>query len=100
LSESDPFLVEFSKDAKKDLKKYRSAAPLVGKAVARLAVDPELGEMLSGDLAVFRSLHIAVKGSGEFRAVYLIEADARVCLVFAIGPREGFYQSLKRRLGG
>jgi len=98
LSESEPYLVEFSKEAKKDLKQHRSAAAAVGKAVARLAIEPELGEKLLGEMEGFRSLHIVVKGSGEYRVVYLVEETKRLCIVFAIGPREGFYNSLKRRL--
>jgi mRNA-degrading endonuclease RelE of RelBE toxin-antitoxin system len=92
--------VELSTAAQKDLKGYRHAAAAIFDALARLEFDPESGHSLTGDLAGVRSLDITVKGSGAFRAAYEIDDLEKVCVVVAIGPRERFYERLRRRLNG
>lgn len=96
----EPYRVELTSAAQKDLKSFRHALVPIFDSLARLEFDPEIGHALSGDLSGIRSLDISVKGSGAFRAVYEIDGPERVCRVVAIGPREGFYERLRRRLNG
>jgi mRNA-degrading endonuclease RelE of RelBE toxin-antitoxin system len=39
-----------------------------------------------------------LKGSGEFRTVYLLLEDDRVCLVFVVGPHENIDDKAERRV--
>ena len=94
------YRVELTTAAQKDLKSYRHATGLILDALARLEFDPEGGHLLTGDLSGVRSLEIAVKGSGAFRAAYETDGVEKVCIVVAIGPRERFYERLRRRLNG
>ena len=94
------YRVEITTAAQKDLKGYRHAAKAVFDALARLEDEPESGHLLLGDLDGIRSLDFNVKGSGSFRAAYEVNDVDGVCLVIAIGPREGFYDRLRRRLKG
>ena len=94
------YRVELTTAAKKDLKGYRHAQMSILDTLARLEFDPESGHPLSGDLSGIRSLDITIKGRGAFRAAYEVDGSERSCMVFAIGPREGFYDRLRRRLNG
>lgn len=96
---SERFEVELTKRALKQLKSYPSAAKAVDQALKRLETEPESGHLLTGSLVGFRSLEINVKGSGAFRVAYVFYEDEGVCLVFAVGPHEGFYERLKRQVG-
>ena len=96
---SDRCEIELSKRSLKQLKSYPDAASTIANALAELANDPERGHPLAGSLAGFRSLEVNVKGSGAFRDAYVFHEDAKVCVVFAIGPHEGFYERLKRQVG-
>lgn len=58
---------------------------------------PEAGHYLKGDLKGFRSLEFALPGSGQYRATYVIIEAQKKCLIFAIGPHEGFYNVVKQR---
>lgn len=62
-----------------------------------LGEDPYQGEPLSGSLRGVRSLHFSLKGSGEYRAAYLVLEDEGVVLVFMIASRENFYAEATRR---
>lgn len=94
------YRVEITTAAQKDLKSYRHAAKIVIDALAQLETEPESGHLLLGDLVGIRSLDFNVKGSGSFRVAYEVNERDEVCLVIAIGPREGFYDRLRRRLRG
>lgn len=95
---ADPYRVEISSAAQKDLKGHRHAVRAVVEALTKLEPEPEGGHPLSGDLTGIWSLDFTVKGSGAFRAAYEINKTDRVCLVIAVGPREGFYERLRRRV--
>jgi mRNA-degrading endonuclease RelE of RelBE toxin-antitoxin system len=94
------YRVELTSAAQKDLKGFRHAASSVLNAIAQLEVEPERGHHLAGDLSGVRSLDITVQGSGAFRAAYEVDELERICRVVAIGPRENFYDRLRRRLNG
>ena len=96
----DRHRVELTTAAQKDLKGYRHASVPILEALAQLEFDPESGHPLLGDLRGIRSLDISVKGSGAFRAAFEVDDLQKVCRVVAIGPREGFYERLRRRVNG
>jgi len=53
---------------------------------------------LTGNLRGCRSLGFSLKGSGQYRAVYVVLDDESVCLVFIVGPHENIYGKAERRL--
>lgn len=52
---------------------------------------------MAGSLRGARALEFNLKGSGAYRAVYVVLEDERVCLVFIIGPHENIYRTATRR---
>ncbi|MFQ5796543.1 MAG: hypothetical protein ACE5JP_16040 [Candidatus Bipolaricaulia bacterium] len=44
-----------------------------------------------------RSLEFSLPG-GAYRAAYMVQESEQVCLVFLIGPHEGFYKKAERRV--
>ncbi len=64
----------------------------------KLEDDPYLGHILSGSLKGTRSLEFSLKGSGVYRAVYVVLHDNRVYLVFIVGPHENIYDKAERRV--
>jgi hypothetical protein len=96
----DRYRIELTTAALKDLKGYRHASAPILNALARLEFDPECGHPLSGDLSGIRSLDISVKGSGAFRAAFEVDSLEKACRVVAVGPRDGFYEQLRRRMNG
>ncbi|MCC6946006.1 MAG: type II toxin-antitoxin system RelE/ParE family toxin [Thermomicrobiales bacterium] len=94
---NERFEVEFTRAAEKDLRALRGNAEVALRAILRLENQPELGHSLSGNLRGSRALEFNVKGSGAFRAVYLVDSFRRVCLVYVIGPHEGIYEKAERR---
>jgi mRNA-degrading endonuclease RelE of RelBE toxin-antitoxin system len=93
------YRVQLTSAAEKDLKRYPHAMKPVLDALTQLEQDSEKGHPLAGDMSSLRSLDFNVKGSGAFRAAYEADEANRLCLVIAVGPREGFYERLKRRVG-
>jgi hypothetical protein len=67
--------------------------------ISALEADPFVGHTLSGDLAGVRSLEFSLPG-GAYRAVYVALTKDRICLVFMVGPHEGFYARAARRAKG
>ncbi|MCL4515738.1 MAG: type II toxin-antitoxin system RelE/ParE family toxin [Firmicutes bacterium] len=59
--------------------------------------NPTAGHELKGSMRGARALGFSLPG-GEYRAAYVILTEERVCLVFMVGPHEGFYEEAKRRL--
>jgi|SRR5579875_2545479 len=94
------FDVRLTRQALKDLRKLRSQAGIVAEALDRLQTDPSAGHMLRGTLAGVRSLEFTLKGGGAGRAAYVVMPEHKVCLVFIIGPHEGFYERAERRAAG
>lgn len=82
--------VELTDDAKEDLRDLDGAArKLVLKKLNQLHDSPDqrgepLGSRDSGDLTTFRKLVI---GDRDYRAIYRIEADGTVAVVWVIGKR-------------
>lgn len=84
------------KAAQKDLDRLDSKTlKQVLKVLDRLAKNPKLAKRLSGELKEAYSYRFGTV-SGEFRIAFLIEPQNLIIL--AIGPRENFYDFLKKRL--
>lgn len=64
---------------------------------ARIKQNPTQAEALSYDLKGLWSYHFSYKGT-QYRIVYEIYSADHVVLVIMIGPREGFYEALRRRI--
>ena len=93
---SDHFEVDLTRHAEKDLKSLRTWLPDILRNLARLENDPEAGHLLKGSLRGCRSLEFNLKGSGAYRAVYVVEPGERRCIVFMIGPDENIYREAER----
>lgn len=90
------YSVRLTKLAEKQLRKLPEQ---VWDKLLILETFPEKGELLAGSEESLRSLHFTVKGSGQYRAIYIIE-DNLVCLVAFIGTRENFYDRFARFRSG
>ena len=55
---------------------------------------------LRGSLEGARAMRFRLPGQGQYRAIYFILEEDRVCLVFAILPRTDAYERATRRLKG
>jgi hypothetical protein len=53
---------------------------------------------LSGSLRGCRSLEFNLKGSGAYRAVYVVDPEQPICIVFLIAPHENVYREAERRV--
>jgi len=93
---SDLFKLHLTRSAQKDLTKLRGLAEEAAKKIMALKQDPYLGHQLKGSLAGVRSLEFSLEGVA-YRAAYVVQEDEKVCLVFMVGPHEGFYQKAARR---
>ena len=93
---NEPHEVRLTRDAEKDLRRLRAWEDRITRALLALEQDPYLGHPLTGSLAGVRSLEFSLPGAA-YRAVYVVREDVRRCLVFQIGPHEGFYQKAERR---
>lgn len=93
----DLFAIRFSSDAEKDLKRLRQWGSVPLNAILTLKSNPTRGHTLSGSLRGARALEFNLKGSGAFRAVYILAETARECLIIAIGPHESVYETAERR---
>lgn len=82
--------VQLTTDAKEDLRRLDGAARvIVAKGLKKLETDPELrgaplGARGDSNLTGYRKL---VVGHKEYRIVYRVHADGRVCIVHVIGKR-------------
>ena len=100
--ESRTYRVQFSRQALRDLdklrKRNRMAHDRAVVAVAELETAPLAGHALSGSLRGCRSLEFSVKGSGQYRAVYIVLDAETVCVVFVVGTHENVYDEAGRRI--
>lgn len=96
--EHEHYSVELTGQAEKDLKRLRPWVADATRALLALETDPFRGHTLTGSLRETRSLEFSLKGSGVYRAIYLVLDDERICLVFIIGPHENIYAKAERRV--
>lgn len=93
-----PFRVELLSHAQKDLKGLWRIREEVVTALRQLETVPDKGHDLSQDLQGIRSLEFSIKGSGMFRAAYLLIEEDQACSVLAIGPHQNFYDLVRKRM--
>jgi len=93
------FEIVITRTAKKSAKKLPGTVrEEIVKQSLGLKANPYLGERLSGPLHFLYSFHLTVEGI-HYRFAYTIDAGKKQVVVHLMGPREGFYQRLKRLLG-
>lgn len=92
----DHWTVEQTRAAEKDLDDLRGLKDQAVNEILKLEHSPYLGEQKRGTLKGVRALSFTMPG-GAYRAAYVIDARERVCLVFIVGPHEGFYSIAERR---
>jgi mRNA-degrading endonuclease RelE of RelBE toxin-antitoxin system len=90
---------EYHPQVKKDLKKL---SPNLREAVRTehiptILLEPENGELLTGDLSGIFSYHLKFVRQ-EYRIAYVADEDAKTVFVLMIGKRGEFYRLLKRRI--
>jgi mRNA-degrading endonuclease RelE of RelBE toxin-antitoxin system len=96
LSDLD-FEIKLTRAALKDFARLRQWKAEIEASLSELERNPVAGDMLKGSLRGVRVLHLRIKGSGEARIAYVVREDMNRCVVFAIGPRENFYELAGRR---
>lgn len=94
-----PFRVELLAAAQRDLKRIWQIREEVTHVLLELEKTPDKGHDLHQDLQGILSLDFTIKGSGQFRAAYVMIEEDQTCTIFAIGPRENFYALVKTRRG-
>jgi len=94
---SDRFDIEFTNNAKKDIKDIRHDRDRALREILRLRDNPNAGHALRGSLRGARFLEFSLKGGGAWRAVYTVLDDKRLCIIFVVGPHENIYRLAERR---
>ncbi len=89
--------IELTSTAAKELASLKPYVEEVVKIILVLEKEPNVGHSLKGNLHQFRALEFSLPGSGQYRAAYVVIEDKKTCIVFAIGPHEGFYENIKLR---
>lgn len=98
MNERPTFAVEPTREAEKDLRRLRPWTEQATRAILRLEQQPYWGHPLTGSLKGARSLEFALKGGGEYRAVYVALEESQICLVFFVGSHENIYDKAERRM--
>ena len=93
---NDCYQIKLTQQAVKDLDRLKEQSAKVLKALSALKEKPHLGHMLKGSLKGVRSLKFNINGVA-YRAAYIVLEEERTCLVFMVGPHEGFYKEAERR---
>lgn len=90
------WIVKFHPAVRKDLRRLsKEAADFIIAEVAPLLEDnPYRGEPLHGPLRGIWKFR-----SGEYRIAYLIDEKYREVVILEVGPRGGFYERLRQRVG-
>ena len=91
-----PFEVRLTRNTEKDLLRLRDLTQRATKEILALKENPYKGHMLKGSLRGARALEFSLKGVA-YRAAYVVLEEEKVCLVFMVGPHEGFYEKAERR---
>ena len=89
--------LRLTRNAEKDLLALRGLTEQATIELLALKQDPRKGHLLHGSLREARALEFSLKGVA-YRAAYVILVEEQVCLVFLIGPHEGFYQKAEQRV--
>lgn len=103
MSSSGLFPFKLSDRAAKQLKKIRKTDRAlfnkVNDAITAIRIDPTIVEPKKGDLKGFSCVDISHLRT-NYELCYTLEEDAngQLILVLMMGPRENFYEELKRYL--
>jgi len=94
-----PYKDEYHPGVKKDLKQLDK--PVIREAfevhIEKLVQNPDIGEVLHGDLEGVLSYHFR-KNKIDYRIAYTVNEAQKIVYVLRIAKRENFYEVLKRRL--
>ena len=98
---NSPYKIETYSGVKRDLRRLdkRVQEQVLEKHYSNIEADPHQAYPLSHEFGGLRSDHVNYHG-GEYRIVYEIYPQDGIVLVIMIGPREGFYKALRRRVKG
>jgi mRNA-degrading endonuclease RelE of RelBE toxin-antitoxin system len=91
------FELRLTKNAEKDLLGLRGLTERAVNELLTLKQDSYIGHLLKGSLRGARALEFSLKGVA-YRAAYVVLEKEQVCLVFLVGPHEGFYQKAEKRV--
>ena len=92
------YTVELLSFAKKDLKGLWQIKDEIVRRLLELEKNPNKGHDLSGNLQGVKSLEFNIKGSGQYRAGYVVQENEKICSIVAIGTHENFYEFLSKRV--
>ncbi len=93
---SRQYRVEVTDRARKDLDRLRDLRESAVNELFILEREPFKGHALSGGLRGARALEMSFEGVA-YRAAYVVLMDKQFCLVFMVGPHEGFYARAETR---
>jgi len=90
------FELHLTKNTEKDLLRLHELNEKAVRWLLALKQNPYSGHQLKGTLRGVRSFEFSINGVA-YRAAYIVLEEEKVCLVFMVGPHEGFYQKAERR---
>jgi mRNA-degrading endonuclease RelE of RelBE toxin-antitoxin system len=92
------YTIEITKSVKVDLKNLKDQKEKAVKKIISLESNPiSKSKSLSGTLKGLRSFKFSLN-DGQYRAIFKILEDNKVCLIIIIGSRQNIYLEAKRRV--
>ncbi len=93
------YRIVITPSAEKSAKKLpKNAKKEIHDQSQKLKENPYLGEKLSSSLHFLYSFHVKFNNV-EYRLAYTINESKKFVIVHLVGPRENFYEKLKRIFG-
>lgn len=90
------FEVKLTPQALRDLQRMKAVGHQASRKVLTLAQNPYQGHPLNGKLEGSLALKFSLPG-GAYRAAYVVYKGQHMCLIFAVGSHERFYDRAGRR---
>ncbi len=82
----------------KDIKNFDKPLKLkLLNTIDKIALQPSIGEMLTGDLSGVYSYHFSYDKT-QYRIAYIAQEDEVLIYFVSVGSRENFYDKLKNRI--
>lgn len=92
------YSVEIIHSVKDDLKRLKHQKETAVNKIISLENDPiKKSKSLSGTLKELRSFKFTL-ADGQYRAIFKILEDNKVCLIIIVGSRQNIYLEAKRRV--